>query len=481
MIAHPTKNNITLTIFKSHLRIGDGTTTATILAQAMINEGMRNVAAGANPMSIRRGIEKGTEVVVAELKKRAKKVQGKEETAQVASISANDPSIGQLIAEVYDMVGRDGVITVEQSQTLGVEKKVVEGMQFDNGYISAYFVTDSGRMEAVMERPSILITDKKISSIQEILPLLEQLAQAGKKDIMIIAENIEGEALATLIINKLRGILNVIAVKAPGFGDRRKEMLQDLAILTGGEVISEEVGIKLETATVTMLGEARRIVVDKDNTLIIEGKGDAKAIKARQEQIKTQIQKTKSDYDKEKLQERLAKLSGGVGVLRIGAASEVEQKEVQHRVEDAVEATKAALEEGIVAGGGVALVDAIKVLNDIKVPEEEKIGIAILRKALAVPMRQIAENAGMDGAVIIEEVKKSPAGIGYNAATGEYCDMIKSGIIDPLKVTRSALQNAASVAAMLLTTEVAVVEIPEPKAPTPGGGHGMPGGMPDMM
>lgn len=462
---------------KTNDAAGDGTTTATILAQALINEGMKNVAAGANPMAIRKGIEKGVEAVVAELKKRAKKVQGKEETAQVASISANDPDIGALIAEVYDMVGRDGVITVEQSQTLGLEKEVVEGMQFDNGYISAYFVTDSARMEAALDRPYLLLTDKKISSIQEILPLLEQMAQTGKKDLVIIAEDVDGEALTTLVINKLRGILNVMAVKAPGFGDRRKEMLRDIATLTGGEVISEELGIKLENATVAMLGEARRVVADKDHTLIIEGKGDAASIKARMSQIKAQIEKTTSDYDKEKLRERLAKMSGGVGVLKIGAASEVEQKEKQHRVEDAVEATKAALEEGIVAGGGVALVDAIKVLDGIKTNDEEQVGVAILRKALEAPMRQIAENAGMDGAVIIEEVKKSPAGMGYNAATGEYTDMVKAGVIDPLKVTRSALQNAASVAALLLTTEAAVVDLPEPKAPAAPGGHDHMGGM----
>ncbi len=466
---------------KTNDSAGDGTTTATILAQAMINEGMRNVAAGANPMAIRRGIEKGTEALVAELKKRAKKVHGKEETAQVASISANDPAIGQLIAEVYDMVGRDGVITVEQSQTLGLEKEVVEGMQFDNGYISAYFVTDSSRMESAIERPYILITDKKISAIQEILPLLEQMAQSGKKDIVIIAEDVDGEALTTLVINKLRGILNVLAVKAPGFGDRRKEMLRDIATLTGGEVISEELGIKLENATLAMLGEARRVVADKDHTLLVEGKGEPAKIKARQEELKVHISKSTSDYDKEKLQERLAKMSGGVGVLKIGAASEVEQKEKQHRIEDAVEATKAALEEGIVAGGGVALVNAIKVLDDVKVNDEEKIGIAILRKALEAPIRQIAENAGMDGAVIIEEIKKQTVGVGYNAATGQYVDMVKEGIIDPLKVTRSALQNAASVSALLLTTEAAVADLPEPKAPAPApGGHGGMGGM-DMM
>ncbi len=465
---------------KTNDAAGDGTTTATILAQALINEGMKNVAAGANPMAIRKGIEKGVEAVVAELKKRAKKVQGKEETAQVASISANDPEIGALIAEVYDMVGRDGVITVEQSQTLGLEKEVVEGMQFDNGYISAYFVTDSARMEAALDRPYILLTDKKISSIQEILPLLEQMAQTGKKDLVIIAEDVDGEALTTLVINKLRGILNVMAVKAPGFGDRRKEMLRDIATLTGGEVVSEELGVKLENATMAMLGEARRVVADKDHTLIIEGKGDAAAIKARMAQTKAQIEKTTSDYDKEKLRERLAKMSGGVGVLKIGAASEVEQKEKQHRVEDAVEATKAALEEGIVAGGGVALVDATKVLDGIKTNDEEQVGVSILRKALEAPMRQIAENAGMDGAVIIEEIKKSPAGMGYNAATGEYTDMVKAGVIDPLKVTRSALQNAASVAALLLTTEAAVVDLPEPKAPA-AGVHDHMGGMPGGM
>ncbi len=463
---------------KTNDAAGDGTTTATILAQALINEGMRNVAAGANPMAIRRGIEKGTEALVAELKKRAKKVHGKEETAQVASISANDPEIGQMIAEVYDIVGRDGVITVEESQSFGIEKEVVEGMQFDNGYVSHYFVTDTARMESVMEKPYILLVDKKISSIQEILPLLEQMAQTGKKDLVIIAEDVDGEALATLIINKLRGILNVLAVKAPGFGDRRKDMLRDIAVVTGGEVVSEEIGIKLENATVAMLGEARRVVADKDHTLIIDGKGEAKAIKERQEQLKAQIEKTKSEYDKEKLLERLGKMSSGVGVLKIGAATEVEQKEIKHRVEDAVEATKAALEEGIVAGGGVALINAIKVLDDVKLNDEEKVGLALLRKALEAPMRQIAQNAGMDGAVIIEEIKKQGTGIGYNAATGEYIDMIKAGIIDPMKVTRSALQNAASVAAMLLTTEAAVVELPEknPPAPMPGG-HGMDGMM----
>lgn len=467
---------------KTNDAAGDGTTTATILAQAMINEGMKNVAAGANPMAIRRGIEKGAGAVVDELKKRAKKVHGKEETAQVASISANDREIGTMIAEVYDIVGRDGVITVEESQTLGMEKEVVEGMQFDNGYISQYFVTDTTRMESVIEKPYILITDKKISSVQtELLPIIEKIAQSGRKDVVIIAEDVDGEALTTLVINKLRGILNVLAVKAPGFGDRRKEMLKDIAVLTGAEVISDEIGIKMEDATLAMLGEARKVVSDKDNTLIIEGKGEAKAIKERMNQIKAQHEKSTSDYDKEKLQERLAKMSGGVGVIKVGAATEVEQKEKKHRVEDAVEATKAALEEGIVAGGGVALIAAIKVLDSVVVNEEEKIGINILRKALEAPMRQIAENAGTDGAVIIEEIKKATAGTGYDAATGKYVDMVKEGIIDPLKVTRSALQNAASVSSMLLTTEAAIADLPEKDKPAMGIPPGGMGSMDGMM
>lgn len=460
---------------------GDGTTTATILAQAMINEGMRNVAAGANPMAIRRGIEKGTEAVVAELKKRAKKVQGKEETAQVASISANDREIGEMIAEVYDVVGREGVITVEESQTMAMEKEVVEGMQIDRGYISAYFVTDTASMEAVIEKPYILITDRKISAAQQdLLPILEKVAQTGRKDIVIIAEDVDGDALTTLILNKLRGVLNVLAIKAPEFGDRRKEVLQDIAILTGAQVVSEDLGLALDTMTLDMLGQARRIVADKDHTLIVEGKGDSAAIKARQEELKNQLAKSTDNYLKEKLRTRLAKLSGGVGVLKIGAATEVEQKEKRHRVEDAVEATKAALEEGIVAGGGVALVNALKALDSVKLDSEEQVGITILRKALEAPMRQIAENAGMDGAVIIEEVKKQGVGIGYNAATGEYIDMVKAGIIDPLKVTRSALQNAASVSALLLTTEAAIVDLPEEKASGDNHSHGM-GGMPGMM
>lgn len=461
---------------KTNDAAGDGTTTATILAQAIVNEGLKMVAAGANPMAIRRGIEKASASAVEALKKNAKTISGKEEISQVASISANSKEIGELIAEVIDMVGRDGVITVEQSQTLGLEKEVVEGMQFDQGYISPYMVTDTARMEAFIENPFILITDKKISAISEILPLLESISQSGKKDLVIIAEDVDGEALATLVVNKLRGILNVLAVKAPAFGDRRKEMLQDIAVITGGTVISEDLGVKLESATVAMLGEARRIVADKDNTTLIEGKGSASEIKSRIAQIRTQIERSTSDYDKEKLQERLAKLSGGVGVIKVGAATEVEQKEVQHRVEDAVSATKAAIEEGIVAGGGVALVDTIKSLDSLKIEEEEMVAVRILRQALEAPMRQIAQNAGKDGAVIIEEVKKLEKGKGYDAARDRYVDMIKEGIIDPLKVTRSALQNAASVAAMVLTTEAVVGDIPDKKdAPSMPSGGGMPG------
>jgi len=459
---------------------GDGTTTATILAQAMINEGLRHASSGVSVMSLRRGIEKATEAVVAHLKKHAKKITNKEEIAQVASISANDTEIGNLIAEVFEKVGNDGVITVEESQTLGVEHEMTEGMQFDQGFVSAYLVTDSSRMEAVIDKPHILITDKKISSIQEILPLLEQLAQSGKKDLVIIAEDIEGEALATLVVNKLRGVLNVLAVKAPGFGDRRKEMLQDIAILTGGQVVSEDAGMKLESATVEMLGQARRVVSDKDNTTIVDGKGSSSAIKERIAQIRTQIEKTTSDYDKDKLKERLGKLSGGVAVIKVGAASEVEQKEKQHRVEDAKEATRAAIEEGVVAGGGSALVQAQEALNSLKSEGDEEIGIEIVRKALQVPSWQIAHNAGAEGAIIVSKIAEGKRGHGYDAASGKFVDMIASGIIDPLKVTRSALQNAASVAAMVLTTEAAVAELPE-KNPSSGGlTPPMPGGMGGM-
>ncbi|MBI4023093.1 chaperonin GroEL [Candidatus Berkelbacteria bacterium] len=458
---------------------GDGTTTATLLAQSLINEGVKNVVAGANPMAIRRGLEKGVEAVVAALNKRKKVVSGKEEIAQVASISAGDPAIGNLIAEVMDMVGKDGVITVEEGQTLGLEKEVVEGMQFDNGYVSHYMMTDAGRMEAAYEDPYILLTDKKISAIAEIIPILEKIAQTGKKQLVILAEDVEGEALATLVVNKLRGTFQTLAVKAPGFGDRRKAMLQDLAVLTGGSVISEETGQKLEDATLEQLGRARKVVADKEKTTIIEGKGTPAAIKDRVAQIKKEIEKASSDYDREKLEERLAKLAGGVGVVKVGAATEVELNEKKLRIEDAVNATKAAIDEGIVSGGGVAYVDAIQDLDKLKiVDEEELVAIKLLRRALEEPMRQIAQNAGVDGSVVIEEVKRRESGMGYNAATGKYVDMIAEGIIDPLKVTRSALENAASIAALVITTEAAVTEKPEekkdmPQMPPDMGGMGM--------
>lgn len=456
--------------------VGDGTTTATLLAQAMINEGLKNVAAGSSSMAIRRGIERATEAVVAHLKKNAKKISTKSEIAQVASISANDPEIGELIAEVFDKVGNTGVITVEQSQGIGVEYELTEGMQFDQGYLSAYMVTDSSRMEAKIESPRILITDKKISSIQEVLPLLEQLAQTGKKELVIIAEDIDGEALATIVVNKLRGVLNILAVKAPGFGDRRKEILQDIAVLTGGQVISEEKGMKLDAATVDMLGTARRVVADKDKTTIVDGKGSDKEIKARVEQIKQQIQKATGQYDKDKLKERLGKLSGGVAVIKVGAASEVEQKEKQHRVEDAKEATRAAIEEGVVAGGGTALLEALKALESLKAEGDEKTGVEIVSNALHAPAWQIAYNAGVEGAVVVSEIKKSKTGIGYDAKHDKYVNMLESGIIDPLKVTRSALQNAASVAGMILSTEAAVTDLPEKKEPPMPDMSGM-GGM----
>ena len=447
---------------------GDGTTTATVLAQQIVNDGMRVIAAGANPIAVRRGIERATETAVNALKQTAKPLEGKSEIAQVASISANDPAIGNLIAEVMDLVGRDGVITVEESQTLGLEKEVVEGMQFDQGYISPYMMTDTARQEVVVEHPYLLISDKKISSIADILPMLENLAQTGKKEIVIIAEEVEGEALATLVVNKLRGVLNVLAVKAPGFGDRRKEMLQDIAVLTGGQVVSEDLGIELKNVKLEMLGQARKVVADKDKTTIIEGKGKPAEIKARVEQVKLQLGKTTSEFDKEKLQERLAKLSGGVGVIKVGAATEVEQKEKQHRVEDAVSATKAAVEEGIVAGGGVALVEAIPAVKQLDLQADELVGVQIVAKALETPMRQIAENAGKDAGVVIEQARKMEKGMGYDAAADRFTDMVRAGIIDPLKVTRAALQNAASAAAMLLTTEAAVTDLPEKKETTVG-------------
>ncbi|MCR4278153.1 MAG: chaperonin GroEL [Candidatus Berkelbacteria bacterium] len=459
---------------------GDGTTTATLLAQAMISDGLKNVAAGSSAMAIRHGIEKATEQVVAHLKKNAKQIKTKEEKTQVASISANNPEIGELIAEVFEKVGNEGVITVEKSDGLEMSYELTEGMQFDQGYISAYMVTDASNMESSIEKPHILVTDKKISSIQEILPLLEKLAQTGKKELVIIAEDLDGEALATIIVNKLRGILNILAVKAPGFGDRRKEMLQDIATLTGGEVISEEKGMKLEDTEIGMLGVARRVVADKDKTTIVDGKGVAKAIDARVAQIKKQIEKATSDYDKEKLAERLGKLSGGVAVIKVGAASEVEQKEKQHRVEDAQKATRAAIEEGVVSGGGVALLEAHEALNKTKYEGDEELGREIVSKALVVPVWQIASNAGAEGSVIVARIIEGKKGWGYDAKEDKMVDMIASGIIDPLKVTRSALQNAASVAAMVLTTEAAVTDLPEKKDSMPAMPSGM-GGMDGMM
>lgn len=457
---------------KTNDAAGDGTTTATVLAQAIVNEGLKVVAAGANPVAIRRGMEKAVKAAVDELKKNSQPVQGKNEIAQVAAISANDKEIGELIADVMDSVGRDGVITVEQGQTLGMEKEIVEGMQFDQGFISHYMMTDVSRQEAALDDPYILITDKKISAISDILPLLEQLSQSGRKELMIIAEDLDGEALATLVVNKLRGVFNAVAVKAPGFGDRRKEMLRDIAVLTGGTVISEETGMELKSALVEHLGQARRVVIDKEKTTIIEGKGDEAGIKERIGQLRTQIEKTTSDYDREKLEERLAKLAGKVGVIKVGAATEVEQKEKQHRVEDAVSATKAAVEEGIVAGGGVALVDIIPILDHVDLSGEEKVGLQILRRALEEPMRQIAQNAGKDGAVVIDHVKKMDKGSGYNAATDEFGKMVEMGVIDPLKVTRAALQNAVSAAAMILTTEVVVTDKPEEKKELSAGDEG---------
>jgi chaperonin GroEL len=457
---------------------GDGTTTATILAQAIIAEGLKNVTAGSNPIPIKRGIEKGVTMVVEELKKMSKEVSSQEEIAQVASISANDPEIGKVIAEAMESVGKDGVITVEESQSFGITKEVVEGMQFDKGYVSHYMITNPDRMEAEYEDPYILITDQKISSVQELLPLLEKLAQSGKKELVIIAEEVEGEALATLVVNKLRGAFNTLAVKAPGFGDRRKEMLQDIAVLTGGKVISEEVGLKLENVDIDMLGMARKVKATKEETTIIEGKGDQSAVKDRIAQIRKELEHSDSDFDKEKLQERLAKLAGGVAVIKVGAATEVEMKEKKHRIEDALAATKAAVEEGIVVGGGVALLRAMKVLKSVEVDGEEKIGLDILVRSLEAPIRQIAENAGKDGSVVAEAVKSKDGNEGYNAATDTYEDLVKAGIVDPTKVTRSALQNAASAAAMFLTTEAIVTDLPDKKGEHDhgmGGGMGMPG------
>lgn len=460
---------------------GDGTTTASLLSQAIITEGLKNIAAGANPMGLKKGIEKATNAVVEFLAKLATPVgEKKEDIAQVATISAKDPEIGEKIAEVIHKVGKDGVVTVEESQTFGISYEIVEGMQFDRGYISHYMITNADRMESVYEDIDILISDKKITSIQEILPLLEKVAQNGKKELVIIAEDVEGDALTTFVVNKLRGTFQALAVKAPGYGDRREEMLEDIAIVTGGKVISEKAGIKLEKAELSMLGHARRVISTKDHTTIVDGRGRKEDIDKRIKQIKTLVEKTDSDYDKEKLQERLAKLSGGVAVIRVGAATEVEQKEKQHRIEDAISATKAAIEEGIVPGGGVALARAAKILDemlskkDVRGPERDEItGIEILRQSIVKPLWQIAENAGVSGAVVVEEVLKSKENFGYNASTGNYEDLIKAGIVDPKKVTRSALQNSASASAMLLTTEAVVADIPKKEAPVGGTGGPM--------
>lgn len=456
---------------------GDGTTTATVLAQAIISEGLKNVAAGANPLAIRRGIEKGEKVIIDKLKSISKSVKTKKEIAQVATISAEDKEMGDLIAEVMEEVGKDGVVRVEESKTFGLQKELVKGLQFDQGYISPYMVTDTERMETALEDPYILITDQKISSIQDILPILEKITKAGKKDLVIIADDVDGEALATLVVNKLRGVFNGLAIKAPGFGDRKKEMLEDIAIVTGGEVISKDLGMKLESVTLNMLGSARKVVATKDNTTIIDGKGPKEAIDQRIESIRAEIQKTESDFDREKLQERLAKLSGGVAVIKVGAATEVEQKARQHKAEDAVAATKAAIEEGIVVGGGVALLKTSQSLKDVKLPDpEERVGIEILKRALQAPIKQIAENAGRDGAVVAAKALESNEdNFGYNAATDKFEDLFKAGVIDPTKVVRSALENAVSASSMLLTTECVVAEKPKeeknPPAMPPAGGY----------
>ena len=452
---------------KTNDMAGDGTCTAVVLTQAICAEGLKNVAAGANPLALRRGIEKTTKAVVEELKKMSKQISSKEEVAQVATISAGNTDIGKLIAEVVSEVGKDGVITVEESKTFGLAKEIVKGLQFDRGYISPYMITKSERMESEFEDPYILITDKKISSIQEILPILEKIAQAGKKELVIIADDVDGEALATLLVNKLRGIFSALAIKAPGFGDRKKETLEDIAAVTGAKVVSEEIGLKLDKVELDVLGSARKVVSTKENTTIVDGKGKKENIEARISQIKNEIQAATSDFDKEKLQERLAKLSGGVAVIKVGAASEVEQKAVQRKTEDALNATRAAIEEGILPGGGVALLRSIAALADLHLEGDEKTGLNILRVALEKPIRQIAENAGVDGAVVAEEVKKHEGSFGFNAETMQYEDLILSGIIDPTKVVRAALENSTSAAAMILTTEAVVAEKPEEKKEGP--------------
>ncbi len=459
---------------------GDGTTTATVLAQSIVRTGLKNVAAGANPLSLKKGIEIAVDQVVEHIRSQAKEISGKDQIARVATISAGDEEIGDVIADAIDKVGKDGVVNVEEGQTFGMDLEFTEGMQFDKGYISPYMATDQERMEAVLEDPYILIANQKIGSVRDILPVLEQVIQSGRP-LLIIAEDVEGEALATLIVNKLRGTFTGVAVKAPGFGDRRKRMLEDIAILTGGEVITEEMGLKLENTQISQLGRARRVVVAKDNTTIVDGAGETDAIKGRINQIKGEVENTDSDFDREKLQERLAKLSGGVAVVKVGAATETEMKEKKHRVEDALQATRAALEEGIVPGGGIALVEAAAAINlDATGIDDEKTGMRIVLRSLEEPLRQISENAGFEGSVVVNEVRRSEAGIGLNAATGEYVDLVAAGVIDPAMVTRSALQNAASIAKNILTTEAIVAEVPDKDG---GGGGGMPdmGGMGGMM
>ncbi|MGI6298593.1 MAG: chaperonin GroEL [Saccharofermentanales bacterium] len=457
---------------------GDGTTTATLLAAAIIREGMKNIAAGANPMILRRGIMMAVDTAVEGIRKFAQPVDGKKDITRVAAISADDPVVGELIAEAMEKVTNEGVITVEESRSMGTELEVVEGMQFDRGYVSAYMVTDSDKMEAVLEDPYILITDKKITNIQDILPILEKIVQMGKK-LVIIAEDVEGEALATLVVNKLRGTFTCVAVKAPGFGDRRKAMLQDIAILTGGKVITEELGLDLKETTIDMLGQAHQVKVQKENTIIVDGAGDSEEIKARVNSIKAQIEETTSDFDREKLQERLAKLSGGVAVIKVGAATETEMKEKKHRIEDALAATRAAVEEGIVPGGGTAFINVLPEIRTLmeKQTGDVKTGVRLVIKALEEPVRQIAANAGLDGSVVCEKVKNSEPGVGFDALNEEYVNMVKAGIVDPAKVTRSALQNAASIASILLTTEAVVADIPEPEPAMPAGAGGGMGGM----
>ena len=459
---------------------GDGTTTATVLAQAMIREGLKNVASGANPMVLRRGIEHAVAAAVEEIKRISKPVEGRASIAQAAAVSASDSEIGELIADAMEKVGKDGVITVEESKGFTTELEVVEGMQFDRGYISPYMVTDSDKMEAVLDDPYLLITDKKIGNIQEILPVLERVVQSGRP-LLLVAEDVEGEALATLVVNKLRGTFTAVGVKAPGFGDRRKAMLQDIAVLTGGQVISEELGLELKNTALSQLGRARQVRVSKENTIIVDGAGEKKEIEARIHQIRVQIDETTSDFDREKLQERLAKLSGGVAVIKVGAATETELKEKKLRIEDALNTTRAAVEEGLVAGGGTALVNVIKALDSVRAAGDELTGVNLVRKALESPVRQIADNAGVEGAIVVERLKKEAQNFGYDAATGEWVDMFQAGIVDAAKVVRSALQNSASIAAMFLTTEAVVADRPEKERPAPaGGGMGGMGGM-DMM